>query len=218
MVLRWVEGWFYPSQPLGQAPFRYPCIKGGGGFFWGMSRYPALFLDRDGTIIHDHHHTHRADQVHLFPGVKPGLMACLEAGYRLFILTNQSGINRGIFTWEQFHEVNERMFSLLELPAPGFLEIKAAPEKPDEPSEYRKPSPKFILEMMVEHELDPAQCWMVGDRTTDWYAGLNAGIKACAVRSGAPWKLEDELTAKERGVIFHADLPQFIQHELKLGK
>jgi D-glycero-D-manno-heptose 1,7-bisphosphate phosphatase len=183
-----------------------------------MSGHPALFLDRDGTIIQDHHHTHRADQVFLFPGVKPALVSCLESGYRLFILTNQSGINRQIFTWDQYHEVNARMFELLELPAPGILEIKAAPERPDEPSEYRKPSPKFILEKIDQHELDPTRCWMVGDRTTDWYAGLNAGIKACAVRSGAPWKVEDEITARERGVIFHTDLTQFIQAELKLGK
>ena len=183
-----------------------------------MSGFPALFLDRDGTIIHDHHHTHRADQVALFPGVKETLTACLAAGYRLFILTNQSGINRGIFTWSQYNDVNTQMFALLDLPAPGILEIKAAPEKPDEPSEYRKPSPKFILEKIAQYKLDPERCWMVGDRTTDWYAGLNAGIKACAVRSGAPWKVEDEAEGKQRGVVFHRDLTEFIQTELKLGK
>jgi histidinol phosphatase-like enzyme len=67
-----------------------------------MPGHPALFLDRDGNLIFDHHHTCREDQIELIPGVKPALEACLQAGYRLFVLTNQSGINRGIFTWAQY--------------------------------------------------------------------------------------------------------------------
>jgi len=92
-----------------------------------MAKSPALFLDRDGNLIEDHHHTCEVDHVSLISGVKPALAACLSAGYKLFILTNQSGINRGIFTWEQYQACNQRMLELLDLPAPGILEIKAAP-------------------------------------------------------------------------------------------
>jgi D-glycero-D-manno-heptose 1,7-bisphosphate phosphatase len=84
-----------------------------------MPGHPALFLDRDGNLIRDHHHTCREEQIELIPGVKPALEACLKAGYRLFVLTNQSGINRGIFTWDQYHACNRRMLELLALPAPG---------------------------------------------------------------------------------------------------
>ena len=135
-----------------------------------MALAPALFLDRDGNLIVDHHHTCEVHQIAPIPGVKEALAACLQAGYRLFVLTNQSGINRGKFTWAQYHACNRRMLELLDLPTPGILEIKAAPERPDEPSIYRKPSPQFILEMIAKYQLDPARCWMVGDRITDPFA------------------------------------------------
>ena len=141
--------------------------------------------------------------------------ACLRGGYRLFVLTNQSGINRGIFTWAQYEACNRRMLELLALPSPGILEIKAAPERPDEPSLYRKPSPRFILEKIAEHGLDPARCWMTGDRVTDWDAGLNAGIRSCAMRSGAA-KPEELSQAASRGFAVHDDFPAFVRAELKL--
>ena len=181
-----------------------------------MSAHPALFLDRDGNLIRDHHHTCREGPIEPIPGVKPALEACLAAGYRLFILTNQSGINRGIFTWEQYHACNRRMLELLAPPEPGILEIKAAPERPDEFSEYRKPSPKFIHEMTARHGLDPRRSWMIGDRRSDWEAGLNASVRACAVRSGKPLEPHDELFARERGVVIHADFPAFVRAELGL--
>lgn len=177
---------------------------------------PALFLDRDGNIILDRHHTCRVEQVELIPGVKPALIACLKAGYRLFVLTNQSGINRGIFTWDQYEACNRRMLELLDLPAPGILEIKAAPEKPDEPSAYRKPSPRFILEKIAEHGLDPARCWMTGDRVSDWEAGRNAGIRSCAMRSGAALP-EELVSAARQGYAVHDDLRAFVREELQLA-
>jgi D-glycero-D-manno-heptose 1,7-bisphosphate phosphatase len=182
-----------------------------------MSGFPALFLDRDGNLIEDHHHhTCRPEQIQPIAGVREALVACLAAGYRLFILTNQSGIGRGIFTWEQYEACNARMLELLALPSPGILEIKAAPERPDEPSEYRKPSPKFIREMIAKHDLDPDRSWMVGDRVTDWDAGLNAGIRSCAVRSGAAFSAEAEVLAVAKGVRFHRDFPAFVRAELGL--
>ena len=215
MVLRWDEGRFYPSSPLGQAPFPLPCDCGHVCLVKAMSGPPALFLDRDGNLIRDHHHTCREDQIELIPGVKEALHACLREGYLLFILTNQSGINRGIFTWEQYEACNRRMLELLDLPAPGILEIKAAPERPDEPSVYRKPSPLFILEKVAQYGIDPARSWMTGDRISDWEAGFNAGIRSGAMRSGAA-RPEDLLQAAQRGFAIHADFPEFVRVELGL--
>lgn len=180
-----------------------------------MALAPALFLDRDGNLIEDHHHTCEVHQISPISGVKPALEACLQAGYRLFILTNQSGINRGKFTWSQYHACNRRMLELLALPTPGILEIKAAPERPDEPSVYRKPSPQFILEMIAKYQLDPARCWMIGDRITDWDAGKNAGIRSCAVRSGAG-RPEDFAYAESQGFAIRTDFPEFVRVDLGL--
>ena len=76
------------------------------------------------------------------------------------------------------------MDELLGLPHPLFTDICIAPESSEQPSHYRKPSPRFIVESIARHQLDPAQCWMVGDRVCDLEAGLNAGIRAVAVCTG----------------------------------
>jgi D-glycero-D-manno-heptose 1,7-bisphosphate phosphatase len=144
----------------------------------------ALFLDRDGTLIIDKVYLADPAGVELIPGVAAGLARALRLGYRLFLFTNQSGIGRGYHTLEDTHRVNARMEEVLGLPRPVFTDICIAPEAPGQPVVYRKPSPRFILESMARHRLDPAQCWMVGDSAADIGAGLGARIKAAAVRTG----------------------------------
>ncbi|MDP2138403.1 MAG: HAD-IIIA family hydrolase, partial [Candidatus Didemnitutus sp.] len=120
----------------------------------------ALFLDRDGTLILDKDYLADPSGVELIAGVPDALQRARELGYRLFLFTNQSGIGRGFHTIEDTHRCNERMLELLALPSPVFDAICIAPEAPDQPSLYRKPSPQFILEMITQHQLDPEQCWM----------------------------------------------------------
>jgi D-glycero-D-manno-heptose 1,7-bisphosphate phosphatase len=144
----------------------------------------ALFLDRDGTLIIDKVYLADPSGVELIAGAAEGLRRARALGFRLFLFTNQSGIGRGYHTIEATHRVNERMEELLGLPRPVFDEICIAPEAPGEPSRYRKPSPRFILEKIAEHGLDPKECWMVGDSHADIGAALAAGIHAAAVRTG----------------------------------
>ena len=180
-----------------------------------MSPTPALFLDRDGTIIHDVDHIRRPEDVRLIAGAKEALHACLAAGYKLFISTNQSGIGRGYFTEQDFYSVHARMLELLELPAPGFSDMRFAPERPDQPSLYRKPSPRFINEMVVGHDLDKSRSWMVGDRRSDWEAGLNAGIRAAAFTFGGKDFTEAEaIFCRENGVVVHPTLADFVRETL----
>jgi D-glycero-D-manno-heptose 1,7-bisphosphate phosphatase len=144
----------------------------------------ALFLDRDGTLIIDKHYLSDPAGVELIPGAAEALRRARSVGYKLFLFTNQSGIGRGLHTLEDALRCNARMEELLGLPAPLFEDLCIAPEPPDDPSGYRKPSPRFILETIERHQLEPAQCWMVGDRQADVHAGLNAGIRAAAVCTG----------------------------------
>ena len=144
----------------------------------------ALFLDRDGTLIVDKNYLADPDGVELIPGVAAALRQARALGFRLFIHTNQSGIARGLLTLDDVHRCNERMEELLGLPRPIFDAICIAPEGPDDPQEYRKPSPRFVLETISRHQLDPKRCWMVGDREGDIQTGLNAGIGAVAVCTG----------------------------------
>jgi D-glycero-D-manno-heptose 1,7-bisphosphate phosphatase len=144
----------------------------------------ALFLDRDGTLIFDKVYLADPAGVELIPGAADGLRRARDLGYRLFLFTNQSGIGRGLHTLEDTHRVNARMEELLRLPRPVFADICIAPEAPGQPVVYRKPSPRFILEKISEHALDPAQCWIVGDSAADIAAGLAAKINVAVVCTG----------------------------------
>lgn len=149
----------------------------------------ALFLDRDGTLVVDKGNCGKPSWIELIPGAREGLILALEAGYRLFLFTNQGGIGRGLFTVEALEACQQRMFELLGIPEGLFTEICMAtesPEDPETPKSWRKPSPRFILESIENFGLDPAQCFMIGDREADWLAGLRAGIQSVAIRTGAP--------------------------------
>jgi len=169
----------------------------------------ALFLDRDGTIIFDRDYLADPAGVELVPGAAGALRRARALGYLLFLFTNQSGIGRGLHTIEDTHRCNARMNELLDLGPAPFAGICIAPEAPDQPSLYRKPSPRFILEMIAQHALDPAQCWMIGDRESDLDAGLAAGIRSAAVCTGkydaAAWA-----PRLRPGVPLFADLAAFV--------
>ncbi len=144
----------------------------------------ALFLDRDGTLIVDKVYLSDPAGVELLPGAAEGMRRAVALGFKLFLFTNQSGIGRGLLSAEDAHRVNARMEALLGLPSPLITEVCIAPETPDQPAEYRKPSPRFILETIAAHSLDPTGSWMVGDSAADIGAALAAGIRAAAVRTG----------------------------------
>jgi len=169
----------------------------------------ALFLDRDGTIIFDRDYLADPAGVELVPGAAGALRRARALGYLLFLFTNQSGIGRGLHTIEDTHRCNARMNELLDLGPAPFAGLCIAPEAPDQPSLYRKPSPRFILEMIAQHALDPAQCWMIGDRESDLDAGLAAGIRSAAVCTGkydaAAWA-----PRLRPGVPLFADLAAFV--------
>lgn len=169
----------------------------------------ALFLDRDGTLIHDAGYLGNPASVVLLPGVTTALRRARDLGYALFLFTNQSGIGRGYFTLADALACNQRMIDLLDLGPDLFTATCIAPESSDQPSLYRKPSPRFILESIAQYDLDPAHCHMIGDRLSDIEAGLAAGIAAAALCTG-------ELTAEQwraclpLGATLHPDLPAFV--------
>lgn len=137
----------------------------------------AFFFDRDGTLIHDAGYLHDPELVELLPGVADTLLALREKGSLLFLFTNQSGVGRGYFSMDAVNAVNVRMCELIGKDF-AFDGICIAPEHPDEPSLYRKPSPKYILEVIEQYSLAPNNCFVVGDRARDLESGLRANINA----------------------------------------
>lgn len=163
----------------------------------------AVFLDRDGTLIENRHFLASPDGVALLPGVREALAVIRDQGAKLFLFTNQSGVGRGYFTLADVDAVNRRMIEMLEFGADLFTAVCVAPERPDEPVAYRKPSPRFIQEMLAAHEIAADAAWMVGDSPSDWQAGLNAGVRVAAIVGAAPAGPEAE------GLLAHAEVTPF---------
>ena len=169
----------------------------------------ALFIDRDGTLIIDKVYLADPTGVDLIPGVAAALARARSLGYKLFLFTNQSGIGRGLHTLDDTHRVNAHMEEMLGLARPLFDDICIAPEAPGQPVAYRKPSPRFILETLAAHALDPAQCWMVGDSAADIGAGLAAGVRVAAVQTGKIDPRTVPEVAQHRIPVF-ANFPDFV--------
>lgn len=144
----------------------------------------ALILDRDGTLIEHVPYLADASQVRLLPGVADALAVARHAGARLFLHSNQSGIGRGLFDLSTAQACNDRMIQLLGF-GPGIFErICIAPEKPGEPSDYRKPSCKFAREVMHDFSLAPQEICYIGDRGSDMATARAAGTRGVGVATG----------------------------------
>jgi D-glycero-D-manno-heptose 1,7-bisphosphate phosphatase len=153
----------------------------------------AVFLDRDGTLIEEKEYLHRPEEVVIFPGVGLALKRLQDLGFKLFVVTNQSGVGRGYFPLEDVHRVHEHLCRELAKDGVRIEKIYIAPEAPDAPSRGRKPSPQFLFDARDEFGIDLAQSYMIGDKLIDLECGWNAGVKrSILVRTGYGAKVEQE--------------------------
>ncbi|MCO4753897.1 MAG: HAD family hydrolase [Bacteriovoracaceae bacterium] len=135
----------------------------------------AIFLDRDGTIIIDKHYLHDPDQVEYFNDTFEAMKLMDQKGYQLFMVTNQSGIGRGMFKVEDMHKVHEKMINDLNKEGVVIKDVAFCPHSPDDNCECRKPSAQMIKELMSKHKI--SEGYMIGDKVIDAQAGINAGIQ-----------------------------------------
>jgi D-glycero-D-manno-heptose 1,7-bisphosphate phosphatase len=159
----------------------------------------AVFLDRDGTMIAEKNYLCRPEDVEIFPATPTGLKKLAGAGFKLFIVSNQSGVGRGYFTMAEVDRVNAHLCGALASDGIRFERIYIAPEKPGDPSRGRKPSPQFLFDARDEFGLDLTQSYLIGDKLIDLECGWNAGVKqSILVRTGYGAELErtepDKLT------------------------
>jgi D-glycero-D-manno-heptose 1,7-bisphosphate phosphatase len=151
----------------------------------------AVFLDRDGTLIAERHYLSRVEDVEILPGTGAALARLGAGGFRLFMVTNQSGIGRGYFTLAEAERVNEHLGREFAHDGVRFEKIYLAPEAPDQPSRGRKPSPQFLFDARDEFQLDLAESYMIGDKLIDLECGWNAGVKkSILLRTGYGASLE----------------------------
>jgi D-glycero-D-manno-heptose 1,7-bisphosphate phosphatase len=159
---------------------------------------PAVFIDRDGTIIHDADYCSDPQQVRLLPRIAEALKRLKSQGFKLIIITNQSGIGRGFFSLEQYRAVEAEILRQL-----GNDLVDATyfcPHLPDNGCDCRKPAAGMILQAAREHRVDLRRSFLIGDKESDVQCGRNAGVRTIRVRTGldretinsvADWVAED---------------------------
>jgi D-glycero-D-manno-heptose 1,7-bisphosphate phosphatase len=137
---------------------------------------PALFLDRDGVIIVEEYYLSDPTKVALIDGASGVIKKYQAMGYVVVEITNQSGIGRGLYTWEDFYAVQAEVN--IQLAKEGaVLDGIFAASSSDEKNPYRKPNAGMLLEAAKLLNIDLANSIVVGDRMGDMLAGKNAGLK-----------------------------------------
>jgi D-glycero-D-manno-heptose 1,7-bisphosphate phosphatase len=152
----------------------------------------AIFLDRDGTLVQARHYPSRPEQLVLVGGILPELRALLSAGWRLVVITNQSGIARGFLTEQDLARMHDALRQNLRANGVELDGIYYCPHHPDGVVEQfaidcacRKPRPGLLLRAAAELGFDLTQSWFVGDILDDIEAGSRAGCRTALVDLGA---------------------------------
>jgi D-glycero-D-manno-heptose 1,7-bisphosphate phosphatase len=142
----------------------------------------AIFFDRDGTLMEDAHYCGDPARVKVFPGVPGALRRLKQAGFGVFIITNQSGIGRGLISEAQYAAVQEEF-----LRQAGRDSVDASyycPDAPGVPSKCRKPEPGMVLQAAEAHHIDLSGSYFVGDKSADIECGRRAGTRTVLVLTG----------------------------------
>ena len=158
-------------------------------------RSKAVFLDRDQTLIHDPGYISHPDQVTLLDGAPEALVELRNLGYVLVVVTNQSGVARGIITEPVLQEIHDRMEALLAERGARLDRIYYCPfhadgtvERYRRPSDCRKPNPGMLLKASEEMDIDLRRSWCVGDSFSDVEAGARAGCRTILIEGSSPPK------------------------------
>jgi D-glycero-D-manno-heptose 1,7-bisphosphate phosphatase len=172
-----------------------------------LTLHRAIFLDRDGTLNEDLGYTHEVARLKMLPGVVAGLTQLAALGFRLVIVTNQSGVARGRFSEEDMRRFNAALCGRL---ADAGIEIAAVYHSPYHPtegvgpyrrdSECRKPRPGMFLSAARDLALDLPASFAIGDKISDVAAGRAAGCHTILVQTGRAGQGEPELSAQPNAV------------------
>jgi D-glycero-D-manno-heptose 1,7-bisphosphate phosphatase len=151
----------------------------------------AVFLDKDGTLVDDVPYNVDPARIRLLPGVVQGLEALHAAGYRLIVVSNQSGVARGYFTEDALVSAQERLREVLAADGVSLAGFYYCPHHPEGLNRTyaitcscRKPKPGLLLKAAVAHGIDLRQSWLVGDILDDVEAGRRAGCKTILIDNG----------------------------------
>jgi D-glycero-D-manno-heptose 1,7-bisphosphate phosphatase len=135
----------------------------------------ALFLDRDGTIIVDRGYLRDPNSIELLPGAVDTLKALAREGWKLIVISNQSGVGRGLITVDEMNAVQAKFLRILRTHGVEISASYICTHAPEDECECRKPEPGSLERASREHSIDLDQSWMIGDREADILCGRRAG-------------------------------------------
>jgi histidinol-phosphate phosphatase family protein len=145
---------------------------------------PALFIDRDGTLIEDVPYNADPARVVLVPGAATAIGSLSAAGYVPIVISNQSGIGRGLFGSAALAPMERRINGLLAAEGASIAAFYYCPHAPADGCACRKPQPDMIERAAREHDVDLAGSWMIGDLLDDVEAGKRAGCRTILLDNG----------------------------------
>ena len=157
----------------------------------------AVFLDRDGVINVDKHYVHKIEDFELKQGIVELLQYLTAEDYKLFVVTNQSGIGRGYFSESDFSKLTEHMIDVFKEQGVSFEEVYHCSCAPKEDCECRKPSPYMINKGVEKYQIDVSRSWLIGDKESDIGAANNAGIYNTIKVLGKEQPGSEKYTVKE---------------------
>ena len=145
----------------------------------------VIFLDRDGVINMERgEYTYKWKDFEFVPGLFDALKLLKKKGYDFVVVTNQSGIAKGVYTHHDFHQVNEKMLTRLTENGIEILEVYYSPQHPDySESLCRKPGSLMIEKALARFQIDPAASYIIGDKKRDVEAGEKVGVKGILVEA-----------------------------------
>ena len=136
----------------------------------------TIFLDRDGVINKEINYLHKIDDFEFIDGIFDACLYFQNLGYKIIIITNQSGISRGYFTESDYQKVTQWMLNQFKYKNISILDIFHCPHGPDSICDCRKPNPGMFLQAKAKHNTDMTKSWMIGDNERDIIAANKAGI------------------------------------------
>ena len=137
----------------------------------------TIFLDRDGVINNEVNYLHKIDGFELIDGIFDACLYFQKLGYKIIIVTNQSGIARGYYSESDYQKLTQWMLGQFEKNNINILDIFHCPHGPNSTCNCRKPMPGMFLNAKTKHSIDMKQSWMIGDKEVDIIAANAAGIK-----------------------------------------
>ena len=172
-----------------------------------MSR-PAVFLDRDGTIIRDHHFIDKPEMVELVPGAARAIRRLNDAKWPVIVVTNQSGIARGFFAEADYEKIRRRVKDLLAQAGGAYVDASyMCPHHPDftGPCECRKPGTLLFRRAADAHGLDIARSWYMGDKIRDVLPARELGGQGILIPTDDTPQTDIEQARKEFSVASSLD-------------